>query len=360
MGLPHPTTLQGIDKLQLFLGHLRLQDRTGALLQSDLSYLQLLTGSSSLCLNLPKQDYEWVEQGWLTSLWQFTNQANIHFSYPDHWIPPLTRQHDCAIMEKFIQMRLPTSTLTRINRCRLYLQVITLSDIVSADGTIVLPAAKQGNFIEERPSNISWPKQGYPTKADWSEWRKAISLLETNGKLSVPLGAWTAPSHQTWQYFQHPPTKVVYLLNPGFIPRQYHPIIRETPRTRSHYTPWYDFHRSTTTHTLPHPLHPATLHHDSSLTGSLFQVNVSSTSIPTQAKPTPPIPFSIDNLGLDQPPPYSDILQAMQTNTLTIIYSSHFDRQTNLATSTCTFLHTTTMYEYESPATSAKTNSSVS
>ena len=356
MRLPHPTTLQGIDKLQLFLGHLRLQDRTGALLQSDLSYLQLLTGSSSLCLNLPKQDYEWVEQGWLTSLWQFTNQANIHFSYPDHWIPPLTRQHDCAIMEKFIQMRLPTSTLTRINRCRLYLQVITLSDIVSADGTIVLPAAKQGNFIEERPSNISWPKQGYPTKADWSEWRKAISLLETNGKLSVPLGAWTAPSHQTWQYFQHPPTKVVYLLNPGFIPRQYHPIIRETPRTRSHYTPWYDFHRSTTTHTLPHPLHPATLHHDSSLTGSLFQVNVSSTSIPTQAKPTPPIPFSIDNLGLDQPPPYSDILQAMQTNTLTIICSSHFDRQTNLATSTCTFLHTTTIYEYESPATSATTS----
>jgi hypothetical protein len=55
-GLPLPNlyTIQGIDRLQLFLGRLRLRDRTGDLIHSDLTLFQLLAGIGQFFFN---QDY---------------------------------------------------------------------------------------------------------------------------------------------------------------------------------------------------------------------------------------------------------------------------------------------------------------
>jgi hypothetical protein len=76
LALPHIYKVQGIDKLKLFVGHLRLHDRTGQLIQIDLSYVQLLTGTSKFFLNCDYSNFLWVEPGWFTSLWDFANQSN--------------------------------------------------------------------------------------------------------------------------------------------------------------------------------------------------------------------------------------------------------------------------------------------
>ncbi|MFN9983654.1 MAG: hypothetical protein ACK53Y_27260, partial [bacterium] len=105
LSLPHIHTLQGIDKLYLFLGHLRIRKRTAQLLPSDLSYLQLLTGSGSLCLNLSIADYQWVEKGWLTSLWDYVNTVHLQFMDPALWLAPLPRAGDAYLMEQFLQLK---------------------------------------------------------------------------------------------------------------------------------------------------------------------------------------------------------------------------------------------------------------
>ncbi|MFO0446266.1 MAG: hypothetical protein ACK51L_01245, partial [bacterium] len=74
LGLPNLYIVQGVDKLKLFLGHLRIQDRTGNLIHIDMSYIQLLTGSGTLFLNQPADSYLWIDSGWLQSLWKFTSQ----------------------------------------------------------------------------------------------------------------------------------------------------------------------------------------------------------------------------------------------------------------------------------------------
>ncbi len=43
LAFPHIYMEQGISKLQLFLGHLRLQDKTGKLIEIGMTYIQLLT-----------------------------------------------------------------------------------------------------------------------------------------------------------------------------------------------------------------------------------------------------------------------------------------------------------------------------
>jgi hypothetical protein len=53
LSLPILYTVQGLDKVQLFLGHIRLGDRTGKLLHINLTYVQLLSGSSQFFIYQP-------------------------------------------------------------------------------------------------------------------------------------------------------------------------------------------------------------------------------------------------------------------------------------------------------------------
>jgi hypothetical protein len=50
LGLPDLYTSASTAQIRLFLGHLRLQDKTADLILIDMSYLQLLTGSTRLFL----------------------------------------------------------------------------------------------------------------------------------------------------------------------------------------------------------------------------------------------------------------------------------------------------------------------
>ncbi len=56
LALPDLCTSEGISQLRLLLGHLRLRDKTAKLILIDMSYLQLLVGSSTLFLNLPHRE----------------------------------------------------------------------------------------------------------------------------------------------------------------------------------------------------------------------------------------------------------------------------------------------------------------
>jgi len=172
LSLPNLYITQGTDKLRLFLGHLRTQDRTGKLIHINMTYVQLLTGSGTLFLNQPECDYKWLESGWLQSLWSFTSRYSFAFLYPNGWTPTKPRENDQFIMEAFIRQRTPIKHMRILNRCRLYLQVITLSDITTADGLIILPEIKQGIRIENRPSTLQWPTQGDPPQSEWRIWRQ--------------------------------------------------------------------------------------------------------------------------------------------------------------------------------------------
>jgi hypothetical protein len=89
LALPHLHTIQGIDKLKLFVGHLRLNHRTAKLIYIDLTYIQIIPGIGEFFLNKDYTPYSWVEKGWLTSLWEFVSQVKLTFSYPSAWQPPL-------------------------------------------------------------------------------------------------------------------------------------------------------------------------------------------------------------------------------------------------------------------------------
>jgi hypothetical protein len=98
--------------------------------------------------------------------------------------------------------------LREINHCRVYLQVITVSDIIDASGMRILPTAIKGIRDAQHPSSLHWPEWHRPTS--WTAWSRLLQLISTSGCLPQELGSWIAPSHQQWQWFHDTSQDVVY------------------------------------------------------------------------------------------------------------------------------------------------------
>ena len=80
------------------------------------------------------------------------------------------------------------------------LQCIFLSDLVTADGRYLESFVfDPGPF--KRRSNYCFPREG-PTKGDWDTWFNFWhNYATTGGKLKVPLGRWTHPTHRKWLWY---------------------------------------------------------------------------------------------------------------------------------------------------------------
>jgi hypothetical protein len=111
-----------------------------------------------------------------------------------------------------------------LNRCSLYLQVYTFSDIVTADGCRFLPEIKKGQCTSSRESSLLWPVQGNPPNADWNLWRKYLGMFESSNKLSSPLGKWLASTYQHWHWFLDPIIDAVMDMFATPL-KNYHPLI---------------------------------------------------------------------------------------------------------------------------------------
>ena len=60
----------------------------------------------------------------------------------------------------------PNQSQVRIQKCRLYLQVVLLSDVCTADGGKVEEEYYHGR--KKRESKIHWPEQGKPDDNSWA------------------------------------------------------------------------------------------------------------------------------------------------------------------------------------------------
>jgi hypothetical protein len=188
----------------LLLGHLKLGDEIGDLIRSFATHLQLHIGSKTPFSLLKFSLYEkWIDQPfWLTTLWSFLNRANASLDIENHWLPTLARASNQMLMDLALQLTFNYSQLRQLNACRLYLQVLTVSDISTADGCYLLPSACNGNKEEHRISKLQWPNSVRPT--NWSAWNRLLQHIGTGDRLSTPLGQWLVDPHQQWSWFFAP------------------------------------------------------------------------------------------------------------------------------------------------------------
>jgi hypothetical protein len=140
LGLDHLATIQNYSRLQYLIGHIRSKSITIKLIRQQLDYTQLEIGCSAQVLGQYYTRYSEAIlcPNWITAIWESLHACKATVAINSDWIPQPARIGDITIMEELTGSALVNKRyLTDINRCRVYLRVFFLSDIVHIQGDTI-------------------------------------------------------------------------------------------------------------------------------------------------------------------------------------------------------------------------------
>ena len=175
--------------------------QAGKLLRIVVSWAQYCIGTSTPVLQDVTTSWPHFESKWLNSLRNYLRDIGGHLRLTQTGVPKLQRINDMFVMDIALNSKIfGPSALRRINYCRMYLNVLFLSDITSPNGKCIDKAA----YVGDRQALQSYEvgdsiHQAKPNEKAWTEWQKCLQLLchrNRSHTLKEPLGAWIVPPHE--------------------------------------------------------------------------------------------------------------------------------------------------------------------
>ena len=204
------TVEQTIDFVQMFMKHLRSNhSKCHEMSRIALEWAQHQVGTSKFLLTDVQSRLPHLEDPYIVQFREGLARIDGEIEMAQDITYPAARTHDRHIMDVAQQMRQAVSgpKMTKISYYRNYLQITTLSDMVTADGTKIQQCFTTGDNMEERDSipTIKYPRQQSPKC--WKQWRtflrQAFCKPGRNFELRQPLGSWHERSikHPLWKYY---------------------------------------------------------------------------------------------------------------------------------------------------------------
>jgi hypothetical protein len=158
LGWRHLFFEQGIQHVLLLIKHIRTPGHFQSLLLICLHWYQVVAGVSFCPIARPHVKMLYLGSSWLDSTWAFLAHCSATMHIEQAPVPSFQRQHDTCIMDGIIELGLPAIFFERINCCRLYLRVTTLSNICTLHGDRIECKAWLG--LGRMPSSqAGWPVQ---------------------------------------------------------------------------------------------------------------------------------------------------------------------------------------------------------
>ena len=178
IGIPDLWTIQGVDHIQAILDHGGTNSPTGQLLQNTLENHTIHLGSSLDICNLPRPMYRHLENTWVKHTLMFMNTHQIKLK---HNLPSINiwgDQNDSLLMDHLLPTQGNSATRQQIeafNRCRLFLHVMTISDITTSSGQLT-DSAWHVHHGYNSPSRDAyhWPLQKRPHTNDILTWQHLL------------------------------------------------------------------------------------------------------------------------------------------------------------------------------------------
>ena len=183
---PHFYDLHCIEKLKFFKHHVYQMDYTGKMMVISLQHTQLELGKSESFLNLNYDHYKsLVTSTWSTHLWQYISERDLQIVITPSLTLQPQRANDEFLMD-ILEQQFHGDDLRTINKIRLHLQLLFLSDVVTISGKRLLPQLRQRKTY--RKSNLQWPRQVWKRK--WNPlWNKVCNFLQRYSS-GIYLGKW--------------------------------------------------------------------------------------------------------------------------------------------------------------------------
>ena len=127
---------QGVKSVRLLMRHLFFPGQPQQMALITLDRLQHNSGLGTYLLKHPHVYAPHLEGLSIPQIRKFLHSIAGSLQIADLTIQPLQRNNDYYIMDAVISSRaLSASEISRINYCRLFLQILTVSDMTNATGT---------------------------------------------------------------------------------------------------------------------------------------------------------------------------------------------------------------------------------
>ena len=233
-GLFHLYDDQSYGQLKFLLKNWRSPDSPGGqMTRIAMSWVQFCAGVSWPVLEQPQTRLVHLESKWFSSIRTFLSSIDATVQLQDVPIAKPQRENDQYIMDAVLQHgKFKPCEIRRINYCRMYLNVILLSDIATPGGRELDRAMYNGNPINAASTGkCHFVEQANPNGKAWQAWRKAMHVLFCK-KRSLKLhhrflGRWLHPApklHRYWKVYYQPDGSNMYQLTAAGFTR--HPKMR--------------------------------------------------------------------------------------------------------------------------------------
>ena len=207
LGLRNIYYTQGIWHVIELIEHTWKKSVTGHFLQVSLDSLRLELG---LGHNLLNADYKHIStalkptNSWICNTWEFMHAHSITSSVDATAIPRM-RENDQPLMELVLASSISKADMQVVNKCRIYLQVFNIADMVTGCGSqLTLHAWNCVRDDRVLQFNYTWPQSPAPSQKMKRIWRQALRILLCKNRemfLDKPLGKWKhCPPY--WKWFQ--------------------------------------------------------------------------------------------------------------------------------------------------------------
>ena len=261
-------TEQGLKHLLLALFHLRANDIVGTEMRISISASQLEAGIQEPLLQCDWKTYrKYLTRTWITTTWEFLSKTQLQLRIPNIWTPSPQRQNDSFLMTHASETyNKGTATLKKINRCRLFLKVTTLSDITDATGRYIESNIWKGQRPTHRTTTLNYPLYERPPTPDWTAFRKFLKTLlrdpldpKSQLQETHKLGPWHTQRHETWYTQYSPTTRRLYIQKPN---RSLYSYGKDRASSST-----FQNHTRKTESTIPRDVIPISLTHSLNTTG---------------------------------------------------------------------------------------------
>ena len=168
--IPHVYTDLGYERINLLLTHGGQDTQLGKAIECCLEYHQLECGATTQLFDLDYLTYgPLVTNSIMKHTWDFLRYYNLTLT-TSHSVPLLLCKNIKVIMPAIAaRTQYSKNELCEINLCCLYLQVLTVADIVEGNGNQVTTYAAEGKREPTRISKWKWPTIPYPPLAAWAK-----------------------------------------------------------------------------------------------------------------------------------------------------------------------------------------------
>ena len=199
IGCPDVVTECLVGQTKSLLTHFGCDSTLGLQLQASYNCMVLELGISPQVFQecYPKY-HTWVTDCWLKTIWEKAYEYGLTVELGKEFVR-LPRKRDTWFMREVLKLGLTRKELEMINRVRIFLQVLFLSEVLAANGKTLDTRYLERREDDERWSSLRFPRER-PSEKSFRLWRKVLRRLVPARGIVDRLGEFLHEGYKVWEW----------------------------------------------------------------------------------------------------------------------------------------------------------------